>query len=112
MPVSPQDARRWADRLELARSLGNRWPLAEFGSRDSLIYLVADGAYSTSIGPHHWGNQLQDKLADGACPGMVRAFSYFSLRSTRFARTGNWRTRCMPRESIFICVTIQRLPTS
>jgi hypothetical protein len=78
MAISPQDARRWADRLELARSLGNRWSLAEFGSYDSLIYLVADGAYSTSIGPHHWSNQLQDKLADGACPGMVRSFSYFS----------------------------------
>lgn len=77
-PISPDDARRWAERLESARLTSSRWRQAAFSRNDELIYLVADGAYSTSVGEGLWVRKLADADAAVQLPGTFRAFSYAS----------------------------------
>jgi hypothetical protein len=76
MNIAPADAKAWAKRLENARALTIRWPLAEFSPRESLVYLVGDGTYTTSIHGGHWANHLQDVLVGPQFPGSIRGFSY------------------------------------
>lgn len=79
-PIPPDDARRWAESFEAARARSAQWDQATFPRADRLIYLVADGLYSTSVDSVHWSLKLAGAPAAQELPGTFRAFSYAGYR--------------------------------